>query len=85
MCRRTKEYTENRNSLKGHMIAGSGRRLPGGGDTKVLQEEQEPSSLSGVGIGNRQGSEVWETLLAHPALPLLPRVTETLRLGRVGN
>ena len=54
MCRRTKEYTENRNSLKGHMIAGSGRRLPGGGDTRVLQEEQESSLLSGAGIGNRQ-------------------------------
>lgn len=40
-------------------------------------EEQGFSQLSGVGIENRQGNEVWRILMAHIALPLLLWVIET--------
>ena len=82
MWRRTKEYTENRNSPKGY--SGSGRRLPGGGDTRVLTEEQESSQLNGVGIGNRQEREIWRMRPAPSALPALPWVTELLQSRGLG-
>lgn len=82
MWRRTKEYTENRNSPKGY--SGSGRRLPGGGDTRVLTEELESSQLNGVGIGNRQEREIWRMRPAPSALPALPWVTELLQSRGLG-
>ena len=82
LCGGEPEYTKNRNSPKGH--SGSGGRLPGGGDTRVLPEEQESSQLSGVGIGSRQESDIWRTLPAPSALPALPWVTDTLQSRGLG-